>query len=352
MSDAGPPRRKRASRGEDCIRHQRKALIKFKFHINSQAGLMNITLRQLKAFTHTARLGSFTRAAEVLHITQAGLSIMMRELETQLDCRLFDRTTRSLSLTAAGESFLPVAARALAELEAAAAHLGEMSEKARQTLRIAATPLVSSNLLPTVCRAFRKRHPEVTIRILDTGLAQVSASVENGEADFGMGFFFEAQRGIERTALYAFQLMLVTPTGDGWEARHGIDGKPGVITWKALRDLPLVGLPPDNPIQGVVEHHLGPLGRANEERLTFNHVDTLIAMVAAGMGAAIVPSFAMVACRRQPVHTRALKSPAVPLNFYRISRRGREVAPAASAFTAMLIEALPGLIGEPARQAK
>ena len=64
---------------------------------------MNITLRPLKAFTQTARLGSFTRAAEQMHITQAGLSIMMRELETQMGCRLFDRTTRLLSLTAAGE---------------------------------------------------------------------------------------------------------------------------------------------------------------------------------------------------------------------------------------------------------
>lgn len=307
---------------------------------------MNITLRQLKAFTQTARLGSFTRAAEQLHITQAGLSIMIRELEAQLDCRLFDRTTRSLTLTAAGDSFLPVAQRTLAELEAAAAQLGEMTEKARQTLRIGATPLVSSNLLPTVCRAFRMRHPEVTIRVMDTALDGVAALVESGEADFGMGFFFKAQRGLERVPLYAFPLMLVTPAGDGWEAQHGIDGAPQSVTWKAVKRLPLIGLPPGNPIQQVVETHLAPLGRANEDRLIFNHVDTLVAMAAAGMGAAIVPSFAMVACRRQAVHTRALRSPAVSLNFYRVSRRGSAEPPMAAEFTAMLIEALPGLVGD------
>lgn len=307
---------------------------------------MNITLRQLKAFTQTARLGSFTRAAEQLHITQAGLSIMIRELETQLDCRLFDRTTRALVLTAAGERFLPVAQRTLAELETAAAQLGEMTEKARQTLRIGATPLVSSNLLPTVCRAFRLRHPEVTIRVTDTALDQVAALVQSGDVDFGMGFFFKAQRGLERVPLYAFPLMLVTPAVDDWEQRHGIAGASAAVTWKAVKPLPLIGLPPENPIQGVIETHLAQISRANEERLTFNHVDTLVAMVAAGMGAAIMPSFAMVACRRQPVHTRALKSPSVSLNFYRIARRGGAQTPAAAEFTAMLIEALPDLVGK------
>jgi DNA-binding transcriptional LysR family regulator len=307
---------------------------------------MNITLRQLKAFTQTARLGSFTRAAEQMHITQAGLSIMMRELETQMGCRLFDRTTRLLSLTAAGEQFLPVASRALAELEAAAARINSMEDKARQTLRISATPLVSSNLLPTVCQAFRKSNPEVTVHIMDTSLAQVSALVESGDADLGMGFFFKAQRGLERTPLYDFQLMLVSPTEEGWPGKHGLDASRPTLPWKAVQDLPLVGLPADNPIQQAVDSHLAAIGRANEERLTFTHVDTLIAMVAAGMGAAIVPSFAMVACRRRAVRTQVLKAPAVSLGFYRITKRGRAPAAAAAAFTEALVAALPALIGE------
>ena len=307
---------------------------------------MNITLRQLKAFTHTARLGSFTRAAEQMHITQAGLSIMVRELETQLGCRLFDRTTRLLSLTPAGEQFLPVASRALAELEAAAARIHSMEDKARQTLRISATPLVSSNLLPTVCQSFRKSHPEVTVHVIDTSLAHVSALVESGEADLGMGFFFKAQRGLERTPLYDFHLMLVSPAEERWPERHELDVSRPTLPWKAVRKLPLVGLPPDNPIQQAIDSHLAAIGRANEERLTFTHVDTLIAMAAAGMGAAIVPSFAMVACRRRPVHTQVLKAPAVALSFYRVTKRGRAPAAAAAAFTEALVAALPALVGE------
>ena len=78
---------------------------------------MNLSMRQLRAVVHLAQLRSFTRAAERLFITQAGLSATVRELESELGFRLFERTTRSVSLTRAGQQFLPVAHRTLVELE-------------------------------------------------------------------------------------------------------------------------------------------------------------------------------------------------------------------------------------------
>jgi DNA-binding transcriptional LysR family regulator len=63
---------------------------------------MNLSMRQMRAFLHVARIGNFTRAAERAHMTQAGLSTLVREMERQLGARLFDRTTRMVSLTTAG----------------------------------------------------------------------------------------------------------------------------------------------------------------------------------------------------------------------------------------------------------
>jgi DNA-binding transcriptional LysR family regulator len=68
---------------------------------------MNVSTRQLQAFIAIARLGSFTRAAEEVFMTQAGLSLMLKDLEAQVGARLFDRTTRSVRLTVAGETLLP-----------------------------------------------------------------------------------------------------------------------------------------------------------------------------------------------------------------------------------------------------
>lgn len=321
---------------------------------------MNLSFRQLKAFLLIARLGNFTRAAERLHVTQAGLSVMMRELETQLDARLFDRTTRSVSLTDAGEKLLPAALAAVGELESAAAEIADIGDKARHTLRLAATPLVSSNLLPAVIRSFRAAHPEVAIHLVDCDLTQVQALVENGEVDFGLGFFFRATKGIERSLLYSFRLMRVSPLDDADPGESAVQARrdgagadatqTGSVSWSALKDAPLIGLPADNPIQQLVDAQLAKIGRSNEDRLAFNHFDTLIAMVAAGMGTAVMPTFAMLACHRHRVRTDLLSRPAVTAGFYRITKRGRGRAHAMEDFTDMLVSMLPRLAtGDPSR---
>ena len=81
---------------------------------------MNITSRQLTAFVLIARHESFSRAAEQMYITQSGISIIVRDLESQLGFRLFDRTTRKVKVSEFGARFLPIATRYLSELERAA----------------------------------------------------------------------------------------------------------------------------------------------------------------------------------------------------------------------------------------
>src|SRR5262249_32467986 len=116
---------------------------------------MNLSMRQIRAFLHVARTGNFTRAAERAHMTQAGLSILVREVERQIGARLFDRTTRAVRLTEAGRRLATVAESVLQQLDDAEAEVGAMGTVARQQLRIAATPLVSAHLLPQLLADFR-----------------------------------------------------------------------------------------------------------------------------------------------------------------------------------------------------
>jgi DNA-binding transcriptional LysR family regulator len=94
---------------------------------------VNITSRQLRAFILTARHESFSRAADEMFITQSGISIMVRELESQLGFRLFDRTTRKVRLTDLGACFLPTANRCLCELEAAVLRIRRSSDVAESS---------------------------------------------------------------------------------------------------------------------------------------------------------------------------------------------------------------------------
>lgn len=301
---------------------------------------MNISLRQLKAFVLVATLGNFTRAAERLHITQAGLSVMMREIETQLGSRLFDRTTRSVTLTDAGHALLPVASAAVSQLDTVAGQIATFGQVSRKTLRIAATPLVSSHLMPEWFGTFQRANPDVDLRLHETELAQVHALVEQGEADMGFGFFTKASHGIERTLLQSFRLMRVTATKR--PARKTANAKAGAgdASWQALRDETLIGLPSDNPIQQLVETHLARIDRADEPRAAFRRFETLIGMAEAGIGTAIVPTFALPACRHRAVRCEVLTDPEVTLGFHRIVKRGRAKPDLWRQFTELAVESL------------
>ena len=297
---------------------------------------MNLTTRQMRAFLQVARIGNFTRAAEQAHITQAGLSILIREMEKQLGCRLFDRTTRMVSLTPAGRRLLAVVERLVTDLDDVAAQLGAEGDAARQTLRIAATPLVSSHLLPWVFASFRAAHPQVALRLFDADLRDVEAMVAAGEADLGLGFFFKAAAGLDRTPVGRFELMRVT--------QAVADGEPvGTAPWSALRGATLIGLPPGNPIQKVIERQLGEIGLADAQRPAFNFFGTLISMVEAGFGTAVMPTFALAACRRHRVKTDVLLKPRVGMDFFRLTKRGTHETEAMRAFSETLAKALPAL---------
>lgn len=302
---------------------------------------MNLSTRQMRAFLQVARLGNFTRAAEQAHITQAGLSILVREMEKQLGCRLFDRTTRVVSLTPEGRRLLPVVERLVTDLDDVAAELGAAGDASRRTLRIAATPLVSSHLLPQVFTTFRQAHPQVSLRLFDADLRDVEAKVTAGDADMGLGFFFKAAAGLERTPVGRFHLMRVEPLGDEADGPAAV----GTAPWSALRSAELIGLPAGNPIQKVIDQHLATIGRADAQRPAFNFFGTLISMVEAGFGSAVMPTFALAACRRHRVRTDVLVKPKVGLDFYRIAKRGAHETEAIQAFVATLEKALPALSG-------
>lgn len=283
---------------------------------------MNVTQRQMQAFLDIARLSSFTRAAERLHITQSGLSAMMRDLEEQLKCRLFDRTTRSVSLTAEGLQLVPVASRIVAELTSVSDAISQITSTAQRTLTVGATPIIADGVMPSAAAAFRRAHPQINLRIRDLSRQAIQEGVANGALDAGYGAFFKESSGIARTPLAEFAMCAVSPLDSKEKAPRARPG-PGQTDWSALRDQPLIGLPPDNPVQELIEEQLRRIGRGDEDRPVYENFQTLLAMVEAGLGVAVLPSFIAPACRRYRVRIALLSAPAVSLNFYEITRKGR-----------------------------
>lgn len=296
---------------------------------------MNLTQRQMQAFLAIARLSSFTRAAERLHITQSGLSAMMRDLEEQLKCRLFDRTTRSVSLTTEGLQLVPVASRVVAELESVSDAIGQIASRAQRTLTVGVTPIIADGVMPAAATAFSREHPQISLRIRDISRQAIQEGVAGGTLDAGFGAFFKATSGIERTPLAAFALTYVSPLErNAKAAKHS--ARFGKTKWAALRDKPLIGLPPDNPVQELIEEQLRRIGQGDKERPVYENFQTLLAMVEAGFGVTVLPSFIAPACQRYRVRISVLVDPVVSLSFYQITKKGRLRAEALSALTAAM----------------
>jgi LysR family glycine cleavage system transcriptional activator len=140
------------------------------------------SLPALRVFEAAGRLLSFTRAAAELNVTQAAVSHQIRSLEDQLGQPLFERTTRRLVLTAAGERLLPAASAAFGTLERAIADL----RRAKAQLTITTTPFFGARWLAPRLGRFAARHPEIEISVrhttamLDLGSEGIDLALRTG----------------------------------------------------------------------------------------------------------------------------------------------------------------------------
>jgi len=135
-----------------------------------------------------------------------------------------------------------------------------------------------------------------------------------------------------------FRLMCISPPGPAGSRPRSSRA------WSSLRELPLIGLPLDNPIQQLVDTHLAQIGRGHEPHQAVNFIGTLIAMVRAGLGHAIIPSFAIEECRRHGLQISMLVDPVVHLELYLVSRKGHRLKPAALDFASRLKMAAASLV--------
>jgi DNA-binding transcriptional LysR family regulator len=185
------------------------------------------------------------------------------------------------------------------------------------TLRIGVTPVVASTLAPRVVGNYLKRRPDIRIEMFDATRQEVQALVEAGELDAGFGIFFTKVSGLRRRAIFPTPLMAVTLRSEQPAARQ-----PKLQRWSDLAGCPLVVLPDDNPIQKLVDKHLPKSESRFRERVTVRHLEAAISYVEHGFGVAVMPSFALLACRRYKVACHILKDPVVPLDYYCITRAG------------------------------
>src|SRR3954465_2356756 len=245
-----------------------------------------VELRLWRQFIAVAEELHFGRAAQRLHMTQPPLTQAIANIERQLGVRLFDRTKRSVQLTATGQALLPEARELLARAQALPAHARAAAHGERGRLRLAFVSTVGFGLLPQWVRAFRAQHPQVEFELIEaTGDVQLPA-LERGDIDAGFvihspGF---APAHLQHQRIGREALVAAIPEQHALARTRSL--RLDSLLAEALVIFPRRIVPSLHDAVFGLYHANGRMPRVAQEAI---QMQTIVNLVAAGLGVAWVP---------------------------------------------------------------
>ena len=253
--------------------------------------LMDVETRRLRTFLVVAQELHFSRAARQLHISQPALSQQVRALERELKVELFVRTSRQVKLTPAGQALLDAAPRALYEFDRAIESAQQAAAGNTGTLVIGSVRTGLAGVLPSVMRAFTAEHPHVRFEVIHMDTALQLRALVDRRIDVGIVRAAAPTESLVIEPLISEPLMLAVPADHPLAALDSID--PAL-----LADEPFVSWPRhlgveffDIVIAFCREHGFSP--NVNTEGAD---IDSQLALVAAGFGVSLQPSFYAGSC--------------------------------------------------------
>ena len=247
-----------------------------------------ISTRQLRYFVEIADSGSFSAAAERLFVAQSALSRQIKELETQLQTPLFERTARQPRLTAAGEAFYPRARNLLSELLKASEMATQVGNGERGTLRLShsSTVPMSGPLLQGIS-TWLERCPGVSMDIVKLSSEAQLEQIADGRLDVGLLRLpvLRQREGVRVVPLYSEQLLLAVPPN------HALARSHPPIALEQLKDEAFISIP--HPQRGGLSYLSAELcmraGFFPKAARVMSRKTTQLQLIQAGFGIALLP---------------------------------------------------------------
>lgn len=243
------------------------------------------TLRQLQFLDAIAQKGSFSRAAEACHVTQPTLSAAIKELETLLDVQLVERRARGASLTAAGSEIARRARMVLTEAQDLVAAAREAGKPLTGTFRLGAIPTIAPYVLPHIMPALRTAYPDLKLFLREEKTDRLVDDVRARRLDAALIALPWEASGIETEAIADDEFLFIAPAGHPLTSKNGLSpddlAEADVLLLEdghCLRDHAL----------SVCALNTGPA----DADFSATSLQTLVHMVAGGLGVSLVPRVA------------------------------------------------------------
>ena len=242
-------------------------------------------LAQVEGFVEVARLGSLSRAASELHVTQPALTARLHGLEQELGSRLFVRSRRGMELTSSGRAFLPYAERALSSLHEGGQLVGDLERGGAGELRIGAAPAVSTYVLPALLVRFTSRHPRVRL-VVRTGHSEEILD-QTLRREIEVGLVREIRHpSIEAMPLYEDDVVLVAEPGHPF-------AEAGQIPVERIREARLILFDRTSSYYDLANAIVRAAGVSPRGVMELDNIDAAKEMVSQGLGVALLPATAV-----------------------------------------------------------
>ncbi|MCF4165264.1 LysR family transcriptional regulator [Zavarzinia compransoris] len=281
-------------------------------------------LRTLRIFVEVVRQGGFSAAAKVVFATQPTVSKAVQQMEDELGVILLDRTGHRPVLTAAGDIVFRRAQAILAAREDMLREIDDLRGLRRGELRLGLPPLGSAELFAPLFAAYRQRYPGVEIRLVEHGAKRLEAMLLGGEMEMIATL-------LPLDDAFAWQAVRREPLAVLIPADHPLAGRPR-IGFADLRETPFILFEGGFALNAVITAACQRAGFTPVEAARSAQVSFICALVAAGLGCAVLPR--MIAERREQtgVHLAELDAEGVDWHMALAWRRGGYLSDAARAW--------------------
>lgn len=287
-------------------------------------------LRTLRAFVEVVRQGGFSQAAKVVFATQPTISKAVKQLEDELGAPLLDRLGHRVQLTAMGEVVYRRALTMLAEREHLVAELAELRGLKQGRLRLGLPPLGSSILFAPLVAQFRARYPGIDIQLLEHGSMRLEQAVLAGEVELAVSLL-PVSEVFDWQAVRDEPMMALLPPG------HRLEGRERVRL-DELADSPFILFEAGFALNHLIEEACRRRNFVPQEAARSSQADFITALVAAGLGVALLPRLTAKQWVHAPVRVALLDEDDLRWRAAVIWRRGATLSPAAKAWLALIGE--------------
>ncbi|MDX3452312.1 LysR family transcriptional regulator [Streptomyces sp. ME02-8801-2C] len=244
---------------------------------------MRYDLDDLRLFLHIVDEGSITAGAHRMHLSLPSASARVRSLERHAGVALLIRGRRGVRPTPAGTTLARHARDVLVRTARLESAVASYTRSPTAPLILLGGGSAMHRLVPRALVSFLRAHPEVDVTVSESRTPQTVRMLTDGEADLGVVLDDEARDcGLHLEPLGDDSLVVIGQAG-------GILSGRTALTYGEVAEHPLVGLDVDSSLRRWIEKHLGPHAPVVRYRTTVANLHVLVALVAVGVGLAVVP---------------------------------------------------------------